>query len=87
MVNHVAQLHPFYQNVSGALDVESLNEVTKGVAHVVAAQEMDRIYDTMGSFCRPIVHQIVVFNRKGLAGTDEKDHEKVAGTFLCPNCS
>jgi len=82
LVNHVAQLHPFYQNVSGALDVDSLFEVTEGVAHVVAAQQMDRIYDTMGSFCRPIVQQIIAYNRKGLEATDEKGRKKVAGTHL-----
>jgi transportin-3 len=71
-------LHPFYQNVSPALDIDSLFEVTEGVAHVVAAQPLERIYDVMGSFCRPIAAQLVALQHKGPAA-DETDRRKVAG--------
>jgi transportin-3 len=81
-VNHVGQLLPFYQNVSGALDIESLFEVTEGVAHVVAAQPLERLYEVMGSFCRPIGAQIVALEQAGTQ-IDEKDKRKVAGTLLC----
>ena len=74
----MAQLHPFYQNVSPALDIDSLFEVTEGVAHVVAAQPLDRIYEVMGSFCHPIAAQLVALQHKGRAA-DDKDHRKVPG--------
>lgn len=78
-MNYVGQLLPFYQNVSGALDIESLFEVTEGVAHVVAAQPLERLYEVMGSFCRPIGAQIVALQQAGFTNND-KDHRKVAGT-------
>ena len=78
-MNHVAQLFPFYQNVSAALDIESLFEVTEGVAHVVAAQPLDHLYEVMGSFCRPIGAQIVALQQAGTQ-IDEKDNRKVART-------
>jgi transportin-3 len=71
-------LHPFYQKVFPALDIDSLFEVTEGVAHVVAAQPLERIYEVMGSFCQPIAEQIVVIQHKGRAA-DEKDRRKIAG--------
>jgi transportin-3 len=73
-------LLPFYQNVASALDPDSLAEVTEGVAHVVAAQPLDRIYDIMGSFYRPIAEQLNQY--QALAPTDdEKILRKIAGTF------
>jgi transportin-3 len=80
-VNHVSQLLPFYQNVSPALDIESLFEVTEGVAHVVAAQPLERIYQVMGSFCQPIANELVALQHKGSAA-DEKDLRRVAGIYL-----
>lgn len=79
-MNYVNQLRPFYQNVSGALDIESLFEVTEGVAHVVAAQPLERLYEVMGSFCRPIAEQLVAFQQAG-PQIEEKDRRKVAGTL------
>lgn len=74
----MAQLLPFYQNVASALDAESLFEVTEGVAHVVAAQPLDRIYDIMGSFCRPIAEELNQF--QALAPIDdEKILRRIAG--------
>jgi transportin-3 len=74
-------LHPFYQNVSTALDVDSLFEVTEGVAHVVAAQPTDRIYEIMRMFCQPIAAQLVAYQAGGLT-QDEKVYRKIAGMSL-----
>jgi transportin-3 len=54
--------------------------VTEGVAHVVAAQPLDRIYEVMGSFCQPIAAQLVALQTAGLT-QDEKSNRKVAGIF------
>ena len=53
-------------------------EVTEGVAHVVAAQPLNRIYDVMGSFLQPIINELAAFQQKG-ASADDKDLRKVAG--------
>lgn len=66
--------------MSAALDIESLFEVTEGVAHVVAAQPLDRLYEVMGSFCPPIGEQIVAL-QQAVFTNDEKDNRKVAGTL------
>ena len=80
-MNHVAQLLPFYQNMSPALDIDSLFEVTEGVAHVVAAQPLDRTYPVMSSFCQPIANELVALQHKRNTA-DEKDLRRVAGNLL-----
>jgi len=81
LVNHVGHLLPFYQNFASALDPVSLFEVTEAVAHVVAAQPLDRLYEIMGSFCRPIADELDQYQR--LAPTDdEKILRKIAGELL-----
>jgi len=58
-----------------------LFEVTEGVAHVVAAQPLDRIYEIMDSFCGPIGDKLNQYQT--LARTDdEKILRKIAGEFL-----
>jgi transportin-3 len=52
--------------------------VTEGVAHVVAAQPLERIYEVMGLFCHPIAEQLVIIRRKGATATDD-DRRKAAG--------
>ena len=64
--------------MSPALDIDSLFEVTEGVAHVVAAQPLERIYLVMGSFCEPIATELIALQHKGKAA-DEKDLHRVAG--------
>ena len=70
---------PFYQNVAAALDVDSRFEATEGMAHLVAAQPLDRTYEVMSSFCHPIAEQLVTAYTNGIA-VDEKSQKKVAGT-------
>lgn len=66
--------------MSPALDIDSLFEVTEGVAHVVAAQPLERMYPVMGSFCEPIATELVALQHKGKAA-DEKDLRRVAGNY------
>ena len=79
MADNITQLHPFYQNFSSAHDVDSLFETMEGVAHVVAAQPLDRIYEVMKSFCQPIAEQFVAIQLKRTSNTED-DQRKVAGT-------
>lgn len=60
LVNHVTQLHAFYEHVSGNLPLPSLYDITDGVAHIVAAQPLDKIYDALKLFCQPIVERLMV---------------------------
>jgi transportin-3 len=71
-------LHPFYQNVAPALDIESLFEVTEGVANIIQAQPLNRIYEVMGSFLQPIITEIIAIEQKD-GSANEKELRKVAG--------
>lgn len=59
LVGHITQLHIFYEQVSSNLPGQSLEEVTDGVAHVVAAQPFDKIYDALRLFCEPITKRLM----------------------------
>ncbi|KAI9930223.1 hypothetical protein ASPWEDRAFT_100894 [Aspergillus wentii DTO 134E9] len=56
---HIAQLHSFYESVLDKLKPASQEEVTEGVAAVVAVQPLDKIYETMKMFCDPIMARIM----------------------------
>ncbi|RJE22578.1 MRNA transport regulator [Aspergillus sclerotialis] len=56
---HIAQLHAFYESVIDKLKPASQEEVTEGVAAVVAVQPLDKIYETMKTFCDPIMARIM----------------------------
>lgn len=59
LVNHVGQLHAFYEHVSGSLPLPSLYDITDGVAHVIAAQPQEKLYDALKLFCQPIVERLM----------------------------
>ncbi|KAK6337721.1 Nuclear import receptor [Orbilia brochopaga] len=59
LVDHITQLHSFYEQVSANLPSQSLEEVTDGVAHVVAAQPVEKIYDALRLFCEPITKRLM----------------------------
>ncbi|EWC47207.1 hypothetical protein DRE_03326 [Drechslerella stenobrocha 248] len=59
LVGHITQLHNFYEQVSANLPNQSLEEVTDGVAHVVAAQPIDKVYDALRLFCEPITKRLM----------------------------
>ncbi|BCR91115.1 nuclear import receptor MTR10 [Aspergillus chevalieri] len=56
---HIAQLHSFYESVLDKLKPNSQEEITEGVAAVVAVQPLDKIYETMKMFCDPIMARIM----------------------------
>ncbi|KAK6531614.1 Nuclear import receptor, variant 2 [Orbilia ellipsospora] len=59
LVGQIDQLHTFYEQVSASLPSQSLEEVTDGVAHVVAAQPIEKIYDALRLFCGPITTRLM----------------------------
>ncbi|KAF9895064.1 Nuclear import receptor [Aspergillus nanangensis] len=56
---HITQLHNFYESVLDKLKPASQEEVTEGVAAVVAVQPVEKIYETMKMFCDPIMTRIM----------------------------
>lgn len=78
LVNHVGQLHMFYEHVSGNLPLPSLYDITDGVAHIVAAQPLDKIYEALKLFCQPIVERLMV---KADTAHDEATRCEVAGEY------
>ena len=84
--DHVEDLHAFYEKVLDRLPVLSQEELTEGVAHVVAAQAPDKIYQVLKLYCDPIIERLKL--RANQANADEGDKGKlaVAGmitTVLC----
>jgi transportin-3 len=69
LVNYVEQLYPFYEKVAGELTLESLYEVTNGIAHVVASQSIQNIYVALQKFCKPIVDRLLLKAQQ--AGNEE----------------
>lgn len=75
LVENVAQLHQFYENVSPSLPLSSLYEITDGVAHVVASQPLEKIYDALLLFCSPIASRLM---QKANGASDNEKKCKLA---------
>ena len=73
---HIPQLHAFYESVLDKLKPSSQEEVTEGVAAVVAVQPLDKVFETLKLFCDPIMARIM-----NLANTakDDEGQRAVAG--------
>lgn len=78
---HIAQLHSFYESVLDKLKPASQEEVTEGVAAVVAVQPIDKIYETMKLFCDPIMNRIMALANNA---KDEQGQRAVAGRLFSP---
>lgn len=72
----VTQLHNFYEAVFDSLSLTNQKEVTDGVASVVGAQPLDKIYSTMKLFCDPLVTRLIATANKA---QDQDGHKAVAG--------
>lgn len=74
--DHIPQLHTFYESVLDKLRPQSQEEVTEGVASVVAVQPTQKIYESLKLFCDPIMARIM-----NLANNahDEAGQRAVAG--------
>lgn len=53
LADYTEQLHTFYTSVGPQLDLDSLYEITDGLAHVVDTLPQDRLYSALESFCDP----------------------------------
>lgn len=59
LTGHVTQLHGFYESVIDELPPPSQEEVTEGVACVISAQPVDKIYPAFKLYCDPIVKRMM----------------------------
>ncbi|KAJ5888985.1 hypothetical protein N7495_009026 [Penicillium taxi] len=73
---HIGQLHTFFESVLDKLKPTSQEEVTEGVAAVVAVQPLEKIYESFKMFCDPIMQRIMTLADK--AREDEDTQRAVA---------
>ncbi|QKX60522.1 uncharacterized protein TRUGW13939_07667 [Talaromyces rugulosus] len=78
---HIPQLHTFYESVLDKLKPPSQEEVTEGVAAVVAVQPLDKVYESIKLFCDPIMARVMNLANNA---QDEQGQKAVAGKFLTP---
>ncbi len=57
--SHIVQLHQFYEGVLDKLKPTSQEEVTEGVAAIVAVQPIEKIYESLKMFCDPVMRRIM----------------------------
>lgn len=57
--DHIPQLHHFYESVIDKLKPSSQEEVTEGVAAIIAVQPLEKIYETLKIFCDPVMTRVV----------------------------
>jgi transportin-3 len=76
--DHIPQLHHFYESVLYKLKSSSQDEITQGVAAVVAVQPIDKIYAGMKLFCDPVMSKVVSLAEQA----KDEDAEKVVADYL-----
>lgn len=79
LTDHVTQLHDFYESVLDTLLPTSQEEITEGVANVVSAQPLDKIYPMFKLYCDPIIKRMMACAEKAKSADDEAAKLAVAG--------
>ena len=85
LTNHVTQLHDFYESVLDELPPASQEEITEGVACVVSAQPLDKIYPMFKAYCDPIIMRMMSRANDAKSAEDEAARLAVAGNPMSPN--
>ena len=80
LTDHVTQLHGFYESVLDDLLPASQEEVTEGVASVVSAQPLDKIYPMFKLYCDPIIKRMMTRANQAQSAENEAARLAVAGT-------
>ncbi|KAK9474778.1 armadillo-type protein [Dipodascopsis tothii] len=75
LMDSVGQLHEFYEKVAPEIDLDSLYDITDGVAHIVAGQPVDKVYEALRLFCEPIARRILA---AASVPADEKACRRIA---------
>ncbi|ANB15633.1 Mtr10p [Sugiyamaella lignohabitans] len=69
LAKYIEQLHPFYEQMLNILDMQSLYQVTEGIAHIIRSQPIDSILIVLQHFSKPIVDRLI--DLTGREGSDE----------------
>lgn len=78
--DEILNLHAFYDSVLDKLPPASQEEITEGVAFVVAVQPKDKIYSVLKLYCDPIIERLKTRANMSMAALDNKDlQQEVAG--------
>lgn len=75
--DHIEQLHGFYVSVIDKLPPASQEEVTEGVACVISAQPVDRIYPIFKMFCDRIIKRMMAL-ATGAKNQQDDDKSRLA---------
>ncbi|KAL8917412.1 MAG: hypothetical protein Q9208_007967 [Pyrenodesmia sp. 3 TL-2023] len=73
---HVTELHSFYESILDSLPPVSQEEITEGVACIISAQELSKVYDTFKLYCDPIIKRMM--SRANEARTAQDDAPRLA---------
>lgn len=79
LTDHVLQLHDFYESVLDELLPASQEEITEGVASVVSAQPLDKIYPMFKLYCDPVIKRMMARANQAQSAEDESARLAVAG--------
>ena len=79
LADHTTQLHDFYESVLDSLPTVSQEELTQGVACVVAAQPVNKVYSILKLFCDPIMDRMKSKANAAKTSEDEQARLAVAG--------
>lgn len=74
--DYVVQLQQFYESVLTRLPTASQEEITEGVASVVAKQSPDKVYSVFKLYCDPVMKRLMALAENA---TDETGQLAVAG--------
>lgn len=77
--DEVIPLHDFYESMLDELVPASQEEITEGVAWVVSAQPIERIYPMLKLYCDPIMKRIMARANEAKNGQDENGRLAIAG--------
>ena len=83
--SHIVQLHQFYESVLDKLKPSSQEEVTEGMAAVIAVQPLTEIYKTMKMFCDPVMRRIMSLAQNAKDDQGQKavaDHLQLITLFI-----
>ncbi|KAI9013361.1 armadillo-type protein [Phycomyces nitens] len=82
LVDYVSQLHLFYLDIGQSVSLDDAFEVTKAVAHVMAALPTSKVYGTLQLFCLPLAQDLHAIVSKDNAGLCHKEIIKAGGRGL-----
>ncbi|KAG8531654.1 uncharacterized protein KY384_003285 [Bacidia gigantensis] len=78
LADHIDPLHQFYESVLDGLAPASQEEVSEGVACVVSAQPLDKIYPSFKLYCDPIIKRMMNKANAAKSASDEDEAARLA---------